>query len=423
MRKGIINLLSITCFLTLLISIACVSSKFKWKLISPEKAGISSEGLENVRAAIQHNIDQKRIPGAVTAIVRHNKLVWYEAQGFSDPVSGKPMTRDAIFHMMSSTKQITAVAVLMMMDEGKLSLDDKVSKFIPEFANPKVAVKAPGNEDKPQIELVPADREITIKDLLTHTSGFTGLNVPDSLRKRIEALLNPEHSLSDLIPLLGEVPLDFQPGTKWMYSPLFGMDLLLHIVEIVSGQQADVFLSERIFKPLDMKDTYFSVPPEKKERVVYPYRYQDGEWKQQPTLFKAGPTKYFSGAGGLFSTVHDYINFEIMLLNKGEFNGRRLLKPETVEMMATNQVGSLFSDWIPPVTGGFGFGLGVRVLMDPAKGHGWGKGAFGWGGAYGTESWADPELGVAAAMFIQVDPAPAEPKIDFQEALRNAILK
>jgi len=112
-----------------------------------------------------------------------------------------------------------------------------------------------------------------------------------------------------------------------------------------------------------------------------------------------------------------------MLLNKGEFNGHRLLKPETVEMMSTNQVGTLFADWIPPITGGFGFGLGVRVLMDPEKGHGWGKGAFGWGGAYGTESWADPELGVAAAMFIQADPAPSETKNDFQEALRNAILE
>lgn len=423
MKKGTLKLEIVVCLLSIIMSTSCDSNKFKWELNSPEKAGMSAEGLEKVRAAIQDNIDQKRISGAVTAIVRHNKLVWYEAQGFSDPVSGKPMSRDAIFHMMSSTKQITSVAVLMMMDEGKLSLDDKVSKFIPEFANQKVAVTTVGSDASPKIELVPADREITIKDLLTHTSGLSGLNVPDSLRKRIEALFNPEHSLSDLIPLLGEVPLDFQPGTKWMYSPLYGMDVLLHIVEIVSGQQADIFLSERIFKPLDMQDTFFSVPPEKMERLVYPYSYQDGEWKQKPTLFNAGPTKYFCGAGGLFSTVHDFVNFEIMLLNKGEFNGHRLLKPETVELMSTNQVGSLFADWIPPITGGFGFGLGVRVLMDPAKGHGWGKGAFGWGGAYGTESWADPELGVAAAMFIQADPAPFEPKTDFQEALRNAILE
>jgi len=317
------------------------------------------------------------------------------------------------------------VAVLMMMDEGKLAIDDKVSRFIGTFRDTKVAVAPAGAKDVSQVKLVPAEREITIKDLLTHTSGLSSIMGligagPGSLVNKIER--KPDDTLADYVPRLGSAALDFQPGTKWAYSPLDGIDVLLRIVEITSRKSADEFLRERIFKPLDMRDTHFNLPPEKQTRLVNIYSSKDGNFKVEKHLFGEGPWKYISGAGGLFSTVHDYMRFEAMLLNRGMFNGRRLLKPETVSLMSRNNVGSLFADWIPAFTAGQGFGLGVAIVEDRAKGEGRGVGAFGWGGAYGTESWADPELDVAAAIFIQMNPAPGNVKTDFQQALRKAIV-
>lgn len=398
---------------------------FDWTLHSPEEVGMSRAGLEGVRAAIRKNIDNKVIPCAVTAIARHNKLVWYEAQGVRDIATGAPLRKDDLFRMMSSTKPITALATLMLMEQGKLALDDKVSRFIPAFKEPKVAVAPAGAKDASQVKLVPAEREITIKDLLTHTSGLSSFGDqlapgPGSLVNKLEH--KPDETLADYALRLGAAALDFQPGAKWRYSPLDGFDLLLRIVEITSRKAADEFLRERIFKPLDMRDTHFSVPPEKKARVVNLYGGAKGNWKVEKPLFGDGPSVYVSGAGGLFSTVRDYMQFEAMLLNRGTLNGRRLLKPETVALMSRNHVGTLFAEWIPPITGGRGFGLGVGIVEERDKGEGRSVGAFGWGGAYGTESWADPELDVAAAMFIQTQPAPANVRVDFQQALRKAIV-
>ena len=398
---------------------------FSWKLHPPEAAGLSRSGLETIRASVEQNIAANRIPGAVTAIVRRNKLVWFEAQGLRDPISGTPMRRDDIFRMMSSSKVVTSVAVLMMMEEGKLALDDPVSKFIPTFVDTKVAL-APVNATKAsQISIVPASRPITIKDLLTHTSGL--MSVGEILAPGPASLVNKiEHragdTLASYVPRLGSAVLDFQPGTKWRYSALAGMDTLLRIVEIVSGQTADQFLQERIFQPLQMVDTYFNVPEEKQARVVGVFGREAGAWKVQRPMLGRGPFTYLSGAGGLFGTVHDFINFEMMLLNKGTLNDRRLLQPETVELMATNHVGTLFAEWIPALTAGSGFGLGVSIVEDESRSFGRGRGAFGWGGAYGTESWVDPKLEIAAALFIQVAPAPREPLRDFRMALRRAIV-
>jgi CubicO group peptidase (beta-lactamase class C family) len=400
--------------------------RFDWTLHAPEEVGMSRAGLEGIRAAIQKNIDNKVIPGAVTAVARRNKLVWYEAQGVSTVETNTPLRKNDIYRMMSSTKPITALAVLMMMEAGRLSLDDKVNRFIPTFKEMKVAVAPPGAKDASQVKLVPAERDITIKDLLTHTSGLSSAgdlanpNSPGSLVNKIER--KPDDTLADYIPRLRAAALDFQPGAKWSYSPVDGFDVLLRIVEITSRQSADRFMRERIFEPLDMRDTHFNLPPEKKARVVPLYSRKEGKWQVEKPLFGEGPSRYISGAGGLFSTVHDFMQYEMMLLNRGTLNGRRLLKPETVALMSRNHVGKLFAEWIPPITGGHGFGLGVRVLEDRDKGAGRGVGAFGWGGAYGTESWADPELDVAAAIFIQMNPAPANVRLDFQQAIRKAIV-
>jgi CubicO group peptidase (beta-lactamase class C family) len=399
------------------------TDSFNWTPVPPEDVGMTSAGLGAVRAAIQKYIDANQITGAVTAVARHNKLVLFEALGVRDTHTSAPLRKDDLFRMMSSTKQVTAVAVLMMLDEGKLSLDDKVSRFIPEFTNTKVAVAPKDATQASQVELVPADREITIRDLLTHTSGLSstpgGLGPgPASLINKIER--KPDDTLADYIPRLGAAALDFQPGTKWGYSPLDGFDTLLRIVEITSGQPAQSFLRERLFEPLDMRDTYFNVPADKQARVVTLYERKDGEWRQRAHLLGDGPYRYICGAGGLYSTVHDFLQFELMLLNKGTLNGKRLLKAETVALMSRNQVGSLFSEWIPAMTAGAGFGLGVSVVMDPERSRGRGVGAFGWGGAYGTESWADPELDVAAAVFVQQPVITLAP--DYQRALREAIV-
>jgi CubicO group peptidase (beta-lactamase class C family) len=399
------------------------TSTFDWTSTQPEAAGMSRAGLEAVRAAIQKHIDANEITGAVTAVARHGKLAWYESQGVRDIATGAPMRKDDLFRMMSSTKPITATAVLMMMEEGKLSLEDEVSRFIPTFKGQKVAVAPPGAKDASEVKLVPAERGITIKDLLTHTSGLSSAGegtapAAGSLVNKMER--KPDDTLADYIPQLGAAALDFQPGTRWRYSPVDGFDTLLRIVEITSGQPGDVFLRERLFEPLDMHDTYFNVPPEKQARVVPLYERKDGRWQPKAHILDGGSHKYLYGAGGLFSTAHDFMQWELMLLNAGALNGKRVLKPETVALMSRNHVGSMFAEWIPAWTAGNGFGLGVRVLEDASKGSGRSVGAFGWGGAYGTESWADPQLELAAAIFIQ-QPVPTVLP-DFQQAVRAAVV-
>jgi CubicO group peptidase (beta-lactamase class C family) len=392
---------------------------FSWEVQPPEAAGIDPAALENVRAAVQLHIDNNVQTGAVTAFARNNKLVWFEAQGVRDVESGEPMRRDDIFRMMSSTKVITSVAVMMMADEGKLDINDLVSRYIPSFANPRVAIAPAGWERildpsakaelAAAIQIVPAEREITIKDLLTHTSGLSSsygmLPGPGSVANEAaiqEATILEGVTLATRIPKVGEFVLDFQPGSRWGYSALDGMDTLLHIVEIVSGQEAEEFLQRRLFAPLEMHDTYFNVPADKQHRLLTLYERHENQWRQGTPFFGTAPTRYISGAGGLMSTAHDFLNFELMLLNRGAFNGRRILRPETVDLMTTNHVGTLFAEWIPAITNGLGFGLGGSVVLQPELlSNGRGRGSFGWGGAYGTDSWIDPENNVAAVYFVQ----------------------
>lgn len=409
---------------------------FDWKLRRPEEVGLSAAGLEVIRAAVQKNIDNNKLLGAVTVVARRNKLVWYEAQGVSDVQTKAPMRKDDIFRMMSGTKPVTAVAVLMMMEAGKLSIDDKVSRYISSFKDPKVAVAPEGwqraamdpskrAEITSQIKLVPADREITIKDLLTHTAGFSTMG-PSLLVSQIQHL--PDETVAPFAERAGAMPLDFQPGSRFSYSPGDAFDVLLHIVEITSGQSADEFVRQRIFEPLDMHDTYFNVPPEKASRIVKLYERKNDAWVPATSIFGNGPIKYFSGAGGLLSTAHDFIQFQEMRLNQGELNGKRLLKPETVKLMSTNHVGELYANAIPgmaALTAGQGFGLGVAVTLDPkAAKTGRGQGASGWPGAYGVDSWADPELDLTAAFFVQNPSIPATHVADgdFQQAIRAAIV-
>lgn len=399
---------------------APAAAAFDWRLYPPQAAGMKPDADAAFRQAVQRHIDNHDHSGVVSAVARDNKLVWYEAQGVRNVETNAPMQRDDIFRMMSSTKNITATAVLMMMEAGKLSIDDPVSRYIPSFAHQRVAIGPPGWQQAiadpakradlaAQVRFEPAARDITIKDLLTHTSGLSstyGLGPGPGSLVNADLHFNPAaDTLSSRIPQLGSFALDFQPGSRWGYSPLDGMDTLLHIVELVANQDAESFLRARIFEPLDMVDTYFNVPAAKRGRLLQLYERKDDAWRPATPLFGQDPAtriSYISGAGGLMSTVHDFLQFELMRLNGGALNGRRILRSETVALMSTNQVGAMFEQWAPPLTDGMGFGLGVRVVVDPTRAHdSRGRGAFGWGGAYGTESWADPALGVAACYFVQ----------------------
>lgn len=416
----------------------CVSSRlnsttpalFDWATHPPGQVGMSKEGLAGIRAAIQKHIDANELTGAVSLVARNNKIAWFEAQGLRNVEAGEPMRQNDIFRLASSTKPITAAAVMMMKDAGKLSVDDKVSRFLPLFRNPTVAQLPPELEQqrfdfakrdklKAQVKLVPADRELTIKDLLTHTGGLStffgmGSGAPE---------IDKAKTLADRIPLVGRASLDFQPGTQWAYSPLDGFDVLAHIVEITSGMAIDEFLKTRLFDPLGMLDTGFHLSAEQRQRFVPMYRREANAWKPGFDILGAGDVtmKYLSGAGGLVGTARDYMLFQSMLLNHGTLNGRRFLSRESVAMMSTNHVGNLFEHF--PVGGrkGWGFGLGVGVVVDPAAaGSSRGRGSFGWDGAHGTDGWVDPQRNLAAVYFVQ---QPVKPALkDFEDAIANAIV-
>ncbi len=412
---------------------------FDWKLYQPEEVGMSGAGLDGVRAALHKQITDNNLFGAVIAVARHNKLVCYEAFGVSDVEAKTPMQKDSIFRMMSATKPVTAAAIMMMIEAGKLKLDDKVSRFIPSFANQKVAVAPQGWEKvyadpsqreqiAAQIKLVSAQREITIKDLLTHTAGFSTQGPSSLLGPVVPPPPPPGETLAARAARLGAVPLDFHPGDHFAYSPLDGFDVLLAIVEITSGRPAEQFVRERILSPLDMYDTYFSLPKDKESRVVKVYDRKADAWAPVTPYFPLGPAPYISGAGGLLSTARDFMQFQEMRLNKGELNGKRLLKPESIVLMSTNQIGELYVHAIPQfpaMTAGQGFGLGVAVTLDPKAAESKrGAGSSGWPGAYGTDSWADPELDLTAAIFMQ-QPSILTTRaadISFSQAIRASIV-
>ena len=329
----------------------------------PEDAGMSSQRLRRIHEAIQRHIDAGEISGAVTLVARRGRIVHFEAHGLMDIEAKRPMEKDAIFRLASMTKPITGVAVMMMLEEGKLRLNDPVSKFIPEFKKSKVAVAVGNSKD---FYLMPADRELTIRDMLTHTNGLMtgGVGSKSGPPRFAEG-----DTLANYIPRLGATPLDFQPGTQWAYSGYAAPDTLSRIVEIVSGQPYDEFLRTRIFEPLGMKDTFFYPPDDRRPRMVTLYRKSPNGLVKADNQDGFSVKTYFSGGGGLMSTAEDYVQFAQMLLNGGELNGKRLLSPRTVDLMASNHVGDMFNGKLGRPAHGMGFGLIVqwwKTMWPPA---------------------------------------------------------
>jgi CubicO group peptidase (beta-lactamase class C family) len=368
----------------------------------PKRLGLSAQALRRLEAAIGNAIERRRFPGAVSLIARRGELAWFNVQGKLDPQSDRPMSGDAIFRVYSMTKPIVSVAIMMLVEEGKLLLSDPLEKYVPEFAQLKVAVEEPTG-----LAYVKPHRSITIQDLLRHTSGLSyDFVATGALRKiYVEAgLLRRNRTNEEFSRIVAGLPLYRQPGSSWDYS--ISTDVLGRLVEVLSGKSLHEFLSEKILTPLGMTDTDFSVPSEKQERIAEPFP-KDPETGELPGVYE--PRKipeWQSGGGGLVSTVQDYARFLQMLLNGGSLGEVRILGRKTVELMTSNHLPpdiTIGSDLLPP---GYGFGLGFAVRTQQGLNSGPGSiGQYFWGGIAGTTFFVDPREEFFAVSLIQ---APAQ---------------
>jgi len=376
----------------------------------PESVGLSAERLERIGTAVQRDIDDKRIAGAVTLVVRHGRVAWFKSQGMMDREAAKPMQPDAMFRICSMTKPITSVAVMMLYEEGIFLLDDPVSKYLPEFKNPKVLVKPATG--KPYS--IPATKEITIRDLLRHTSGMA-YQWNDDLGPMYESagvasgLLPYDGTIGDSVKHLAGIPLLFNPGDKFEYS--LGVDVLGRLVEVVSGKPLDDFFRTRIFEPLGMKDTYFFPPDNKLDRLATAYTYypdkglnrfpetpiREGSFVYSADYPSHAPKKLFSGGAGLVSTAMDYARFCQMMLDGGKVGNTRLLSRKSVELMTHDQLGKVGPDQ------GFGLGFGVDGVKEPLSELG-SVGEFNWGGFFYTEFSIDPKEQMIVIFMAQLHP-------------------
>ena len=382
----------------------------------PEDSGMSAERLQRIHEAVQRHIDAAEISGAVTLVARNGRIVHFEAHGLMDLESKKPMAKDAIFRIASMTKPITGVAVMMMVEEGKIRLTDPVSKFIPEFKDTKVAMArdtisprpAGGRGGQPDFYLVPAYREITIRDLLTHTSGLMsgGIGAREAAKSTPKS---PDETLATYVPRLGAVALDFQPGTAWAYSGAAGPEVLGRIVEIVSGLPYDRFLRTRIFEPLGMNDTFFYPPDDRRPRMVTLYSRSPNGLQKNPNQDGFSSRTFFGAGGSLMSTAEDYAQFAQMLLNGGSTE-----RPAAVESHHRTADGvQSRRRYVQRQTGPAGarhglWGLLLGIVEDPvASGLRVSPGTFGWDGAYGTQAWIDPKEKMVSIVMIQDAGGPA----------------
>ena len=372
----------------------------------PKDVGLDADKLQQAHDAVRALIDTNEIAGAVVAVARKGKVVVSEALGESEAGSGKPMKTDAIFRIYSMTKPITTVAAMILADEGKIGLDDPVSKYLPEFKDRRVHT---GRGDG----TVEAKREITVRDLMRHTSGLTygvfGNSPVDQLYKKA-GIFAPGDNLQDMMTKLGKLPLMYEPGTRWQYS--VSTDVLGRIVEVASGKPLDEFFAERVFKPLDMKDSGFFVPGDNADRLTASHGLDKDKKltateKADKSRFRSKPRLLMGGGGGV-STARDYLRFCQMLLNGGELDGVRLLKQETVAEMTRNQLPEeamkAKNGGNVEVGEGFGLGFGVRVGKDdPAAGRFVGE--YYWGGAASTHFWIAPKQELIVVALEQFQPS------------------
>lgn len=397
-------------FISLLLLQAIIVTAQKITPATPEAAGFSSERLARIDREMNDWVQKGWIQGSTAIIIRNGKIAYHKAAGYNDLEAKTPMQKDNIFRIASQTKAITSVAVMILFEEGKLLLDDPVSKYIPAFKKQQVLDKF--NPADTTWTTVPAKSEITIRQLLTHTSGLGYAQIGSKEANAIYAKSNltagigvKDDNLLDAMNRLAQLPLMHQPGEKWTYG--LNTDLLGCLVEVISGMSLDKFFKTRIFEPLGMKDTYFTIPKEKANRLVSIYREdKDGKLQKSTAELLNGKTvtpdyplessTYYSGGAGLSSTIYDYAVFLQMLLNNGVYNGKRILGRNTVRMMTMNQIGDLSR-------GDDKFGLGFQVVTErgsartPSQ-----AGTFSWGGAFATSYWVDPKEKMVFLLYRQL---------------------
>jgi CubicO group peptidase (beta-lactamase class C family) len=377
--------------------------------VAPNGVGLSSERLNRISAVMNEHVAKGHIAGAIGLIARKGKIGYFETYGFQDKESGAAMRKDTIFRMYSMTKPITGVAVMILYEEGKFFLTDPVSKYLPELANMKVAVvETDPRTGRKTRYTVPVQREMTILDLLRHTSGIDYGGPEDLEGKRIYEKLgtnNLDQTVGDMVKKIGQAPLVHQPGTIWEYG--LSMDVLARLVEVASGQPYDKFLEQRIFKPLGMNDTGYWVPPDKQNRFAKLYAPAEGG-TVKPSISPAQitylkPAVNFGGGSQTVSTAPDYLRFCQMLLNGGELDGVRILSRKTVELMTSDHLGDMPRGGL--LARGYGFGFTMAVSNGAGKtGAAGSEGEYFWGGAAGTRFWIDPKEQMIGIFMIQILP-------------------
>lgn len=412
------------------------------ELTRPEYVGLSADRLARIAAHFDPYVDAGKIPGYLALVARRGRAAYLHHYGLRDVEAGRPVAADTIFRIYSMTKPITSVGVLMLYERGLLHLDDPASEFIPAFKQLEVFESG----DAQCYQTMPAEREMTIRDLLTHTSGLTYGHMHahplDAMYRQRRFFDDPALTLGDFVASLGQLPLLFSPGSRWNYS--VATDVLGHVIEVISGKSLDRYFADEILEPLGMADTGFGVSSDKVARFAANYE-RDGagirliDRPDKSTYLK--PRKQYSGGGGLVATAGDYLRFCLMLLNKGELAGARLLGRRTVELMTSNHLPGdcdlssmgylLYSDSRAKGVGmglgarhnlrrggartetrhdGVGFGLGGSVLLDPAAAQILGSpGEFGWGGAASTVFWVDQREGMAVIFLTQLMPSSSYP--------------
>lgn len=370
---------------------------------------VDYERLAKIDGLVNEYISKNWLTGAVSIIIKDNQVVQYKGYGYADVDSKKPMKSDAIFRIMSQTKAITSIGIMILYEQGKLRLDQPISDFIPEFKHPVVLDKF--NDADTTYTTVPAKSEITFRQLLTHTSGLDYTDIGSS---KVQAIYTKNNipsglgyfdaNLLERMKALAKLPLSFQPGTLWQYG--LNSDLLGCLIEVISGMNLDDFLRKNIFVPLGMNDTYFNVPLSKANRLATVYTEDSSghiikwshEFRHIDPDYPLMNTHYFSGGAGLSSTALDYAIFMQMLLNGGKYNGHQILSKRTVEMITSGQLkDGLFGD------DNMGLGFGITSEKSAAKGPR-NAGSFSWGGYYGTTYWADPKAKLVCLFMTQHTP-------------------
>lgn len=395
-----------------------------------EESGLSLEKLQTIDRILNEYVDKEKVAGGVALIARKGQIGYLKAFGMKDLDSKQPMKTDDIFRIASMTKAITVAGTMMLFEDGYFTLDDPLSKFIPEFSEMQVMVKDTVNKS---YTLEKAKSQITIRQLLTHTSGLTYDFFSQPYISEIytqnniyNGLGESEGTIGDMVKRLAKLPLKNHPGERFQYG--MNMDVLGYLIEIISGQTFDEYLRDNIFEPLQMNNTYFYLPKQKKDRIATLYGFNslgkpiklegtsDDGYHSDFDVHESNKT-YFSGGAGLFSTAEDYYKFLQMLLNNGFYNNKKLLSRKTIELMTSEQTGDKFYWWK-----GHGFGFGFAISRGPMfTGNPGSEGTYSWVGYFATNFWVDPQEELIGIFLTQLNPRKNDMDVKFKNLMYQAI--